>query len=126
MLYRMRTREGGATPFSTGVFVPPTGPPVRLRWEDVRLESPGRWKSPKSGGVYPSGWTISVPRVALETTLTPLVADQELSTGRSTGVTYWEGACRVEGTRSGRRLAGRAYAELTGYAQRDMPGFSGR
>jgi predicted secreted hydrolase len=126
MLYRMRTKEGGATPYSSGVFVPPAGPPVPLRWDDVRLESAGRWRSPKSGGVYPSGWKISVPRLSLETTVTPLVADQELSTGRSTGVTYWEGACRVQGTRSGRPVAGRAYAELTGYAQRDMPGFSGR
>jgi len=82
--------------------------------------------APKSGGVYPSGWRISVPRLSLETTLAPLVADQELSTGRSTGVTYWEGACRVQGTRSGRPVAGRAYAELTGYVERDMPGFTGR
>jgi predicted secreted hydrolase len=126
MLYRMRTKDGGATPFSSGVFVPASGPPVRLRWDDVRLESTGRWRSPRSGGVYPSGWKISVPRLGLETTLTPLVADQELSTGRSTGVTYWEGACRVEATRGGKPVKGRAYAELTGYAQRDMPGFSGK
>ena len=40
----------------------------------------------------------------------------------STGVTYWEGACRVEGTRGGRPIAGRAYVEMTGYAGRDVPG----
>jgi hypothetical protein len=46
-------------------------------------------------------------------------------TGKSTGVTYWEGACRVEGTRAGRAIRGRAYVELTGYAGRDVPGFAG-
>ena len=32
------------------------------------------------------------------------VADQELATLKSTGVTYWEGSCRVEGTRRGRPI----------------------
>ena len=39
-------------------------------------------------------------------------------------MTYWEGACRVAGTRGGRPVTGRAYAELTGYAGRDVPGFA--
>ena len=55
--------------------------------------------------------------------ITPLLPDQELSTTRSTGVTYWEGACRVEGEKEGRPIAGRAYVEMTGYAGRDVPGF---
>ena len=50
------------------------------------------------------------------------MADQELATLQSTGVTYWEGACRVEGTRGGRPIGGRAYVEMTGYAGRDVPG----
>jgi hypothetical protein len=45
-------------------------------------------------------------------------------TEKSTGVTYWEGACRVSGTRVGVAVTGRAYAELTGYAGRDVPGFA--
>jgi predicted secreted hydrolase len=47
-------------------------------------------------------------------TLVPILRDQELRTGRSTGVTYWEGPCRVlDGT--GHEV-GDAYLELTGYA----------
>ncbi len=69
---------------------------------------------------------LAVPRVALELLVDPLVADQELVTGRSTGVTYWEGACRAAGRRGGRPVAARGYAELTGYAGRDVPGFTGR
>ncbi len=38
-------------------------------------------------------------------------------------MTYWEGACRVEGKRNGRPITGRAYVEMTGYAGRDVPGF---
>ncbi|MCA1580907.1 MAG: carotenoid 1,2-hydratase [Acidobacteria bacterium] len=126
MLYRIRTKEGRATPFSSGVFVPPTGPTVPLRFDEVRFRSTREWRSPRSGGVYPAAWEVAIPRLALELTVQPLVADQELVTGRSTGVTYWEGACRAAGRRGGRPVSARGYAELTGYAGRDVPGFSGR
>ena len=123
MLYRMRTKDGGATPFSSGTFVPPSGKPERLRWEDIRVRPTGQWRSPRSGASYPSGWEIAVSQLGLEAKVVPLFPDQELVTEKSTGVTYWEGACRVEGRRGGRPVAGRAYAELTGYARRDVPGF---
>ena len=41
----------------------------------------------------------------------PLVADCELATGGSTGVTYWEGPVELRGS-----TTGRGYAELTGYS----------
>jgi predicted secreted hydrolase len=123
MLYRIRTREGNATPFSSGVFVPAAGPPVRLTWPEMRFTAAGTWKSPRSGAVYPAGWQIAVPKLDLEARVDPLIPDQELVTAESTGVTYWEGACRVTGRRGGKPVAGRAYAELTGYARRDVPGF---
>lgn len=126
MLYRIRTKDGAATPFSSGVFVPPAGDPVPLRWDDVRFRATGQWRSPRSGGVYPAGWEIALPRLSLSVRVDPLVADQELVTGRSTGVTYWEGACRVSGQRSGKSLTGKGYAELTGYSGRDVPGFNTR
>jgi predicted secreted hydrolase len=123
MLYRIRTAGGAATPFSSGVFVPARGSPRRLAWSDVRFRPTKQWRSPRSGATYPSGWEIDVPREALALRVEPLVADQELVTEQSTGVTYWEGACRVTGTAGGRDVAGRAYAELTGYAKRDVPGY---
>jgi hypothetical protein len=46
----------------------------------------------------------------------PLVPDQELRTGRSTGVTYWEGAVAGSGSAGGSPVAVEGYAELTGYA----------
>jgi predicted secreted hydrolase len=122
MLYRIRGRDGAATPFSSGTFVPASGEPRAISWKDVKLEETAVWKSPRSGARYPARWKLGVASLALDVAVTPLLPDQELVTGQSTGVTYWEGACRVEGTRGRRPLSGRAYAELTGYAGRDVPG----
>jgi predicted secreted hydrolase len=128
MLYRIRTADGGATPFSSGVLISAPLPgksvaPVRLAWPDVRFRSTKQWRSPRSGALYPAQWEIEVPKAGLALRVDPLVADQELVTEQSTGVTYWEGACGVTGTARGRPVAGRAYAELTGYARRDVPGY---
>jgi predicted secreted hydrolase len=124
MLYRMRGEGGGATPFSSGTIVDAAGKAVPIRWEDVRLTETKSWKSPRTQARYPAGWEIAVAPLSLSLAVEPLVADQELSTEESTGVTYWEGACRVSGSRAGKSVTGRAYAELTGYAGRDVPGFA--
>lgn len=124
MLYRMRLNNGRASPFSGGTFVPASGPPRPVAWTDVHLEPLVSWRSPATRAIYPAVWSLSVASIGLDVKITPLLSDQELSTAQSTGVTYWEGACRVEGTRSGRPAAGRAYVEMTGYAGRDVPGFS--
>ena len=124
MLFRMRQKGAAATPFSSGTFVPAGGAPRPIAWKDVRLAPTSSWTSPHSKAIYPASWSLSVASVGLTARITPLLADQELSTTRSTGVTYWEGACKVEGTRDGRPIGGRAYVEMTGYAGRDVPGFN--
>jgi predicted secreted hydrolase len=124
MLYRLRDADGRATPFSSGTFVPAKGDPVAVRWENVRLQETKSWTSPRTKARYPAGWKIAVGPLRLDLSLDPLLPDQELVTEKSTGVTYWEGACRVSGSRAGRPVEGRAYAELTGYAGRDVPGFA--
>lgn len=126
MLYRMRRADGSATPFSSGTFVPARGRPTPIRWSDVRLTETRKWTSPRTKARYPAGWKISVPPLRLDVEILPLLPDQELETPGSTGVTYWEGACSVKGTRAGAPVAGRAYAELTGYAGRDVPGMATR
>lgn len=125
MLYRLRRADGGATPFSSGTFVPPRGATSSLKWSDVRLTETASWRSPRGRRArYPAGWRITLAKIGLDIEVAPLVADQELETPGSTGVTYWEGACRVRGTLRGRPVTGRAYVELTGYAGRDVPGAS--
>jgi len=121
MLYRIRARGGAATPFSSGTFVSAAGESRAISWKDVDFKETAFWKSPRSGARYPARWTLGIAPLGLSVTVTPVLPDQELVTERSTGVTYWEGACRVEGTRGGRPVTGRAYAELTGYGGRDVP-----
>jgi predicted secreted hydrolase len=94
MLYRMRLSGGRASPFSAGTFVPRDGPPASIAWSDVALASTSTWTSPHSHATYPAVWTLAVRSIGLDATITPLVADQELSTLKSTGVTYWEAAGR--------------------------------
>jgi predicted secreted hydrolase len=48
----------------------------------------------------------------LDLELDPLMDDQELDSRASTGTIYWEGAVRA---RSGGKLLGLGYLELTGY-----------
>jgi len=123
MLYRLRDAAGRATPFSSGTFVPPSGTPVPVAWDGVAFQETARWTSPRTKATYPAGWRIAVEPLRLDLEIAPLFPDQELVTEKSTGVTYWEGACRVSGAHAGRPVTGRAYAELTGYAGRDVPGF---
>lgn len=125
MLYRMRLRDGTASPFSAGTFVPADGRrPVPISWKDVRLAAKSTWTSKRTKAVYPAVWSLEVASLGLAVEITPLVSDQELVTEASTRVTYWEGACRVEGRRAARPISGRAYVEMTGYAGPDVPGFS--
>jgi predicted secreted hydrolase len=116
MLYRMRAENGAATDFSAGTFVPKTGPARPVSWREVSLTEISRWRSARTKASYPAGWRIAVSSLGLDLSVEPLVADQELVTEQSTAVTYWEGACRVSGSRAGKPIEGRAYAELTGYA----------
>lgn len=118
MLYRLRRENGGKDPFSSGAIVAAGGAARKLSAGDFELEETGRWLSPETGITYPSGWRIRIPSRSCELELTPTVREQELVTGRSTGVTYWEGRCLVKGTAGGKKTAGSAYAELTGYGKR--------
>ena len=114
MDYRLRRKDGSLTPESSGSLVDARGSVRFLRRDDVAVEATGAWKSPHTGGVYPSGWRLRVPSAALDLVLVPTVRDQELA-NLAGGTSYWEGAVDVSDRRSGRHL-GVGYVELTGYA----------
>lgn len=116
MLYRLRRKDAPDSPWSSGTFVRPDGTTEHLEAEEFSVRSDSTWKSPRSGAVYPARWKILVPKAALELTLTPAVADQELSTDRTTRVTYFEGLTTGSGTRAGRPVRADGYVELVGYA----------
>ena len=115
MVYVMRRIDRARDPRSSGTLVAPGGV-SRLRVDDYRLTPGRRWTSPASGAAYPVTWRIEIPPHGIELEVTAAVDAQELETGRSTGVTYWEGAIDVRGTRAGVPVAGSGYLEMTGYA----------
>ncbi len=122
MLYRIRRRDGGFSPFSAGTLVARDGSPRALAAADARVDVAGTWPSPRDGTRYPARWRVRVPSAGLDLDVRPIVADQELNLT----VRYWEGAVDVTGWSSGRPLAGRGYVELTGYGGPAAQGGSNR
>jgi predicted secreted hydrolase len=115
MMYRLRTRDGGADPYSTLTWIERDG---TLRTAEFAWEVLGTWKSPDTGAEYPVRARIRTvdPATGRARTfdIVPLVDAQEI-TGYLGGIAYWEGACRIL-DENGREL-GSAYMELTGYAE---------
>ena len=77
-----------------------------LRLAEIETTVLSYWKSGKSAGRYPAAWRIKVPDAAIDVTVNPLVAGQELITTASTAITYWEGAVAGKGIVAGKRGGG--------------------
>jgi predicted secreted hydrolase len=115
MLYIIRDAQ--KRPISVfGTAVAPDGAASEIASSDIHIQATGEWRSPVTGGVYPSGWIITIPSQSLSLSVTPLLRDQELVTTCSTGVAYWEGAVAIADTGGAQSAAGVGYVELTGYA----------
>jgi len=115
MVFRLRKKDGSSERPS-GTLIPREGPAVDLTHERLVIQPTGSWASTKTKAVYPSGWKIEIPGRGIKLDVQPLIQDQELETGRSTQVVYWEGAAQVRGESGGKPVRGRGYVELTGYA----------
>jgi predicted secreted hydrolase len=120
MLYRLRRADGSADPASSGTVIDHDGRGHHLSIGDFTLESTSHWTSRTTQARYPQRWRLTIPSQQLSLELVPLMAEQELSTTRSTQVTYWEGAIETIGTAQGQPIHGKGYMELTGYAGRFM------
>jgi len=114
MIYSLRQKDGSITPQSSGSLIERDGRVTYLSHADFVTESTGSWKSPHTGGTYPSGWRVRVARANVDLVLAPTVLDQELA-NTAGGVSYWEGSVDVRDARTQRAL-GVGYVELTGYA----------
>ena len=112
MFYALRDRDGGRDPHSAGAWVQSSGEARELTSAAVDIDVTDHWTT-GDGVRYPSGWRVRVPSLALDVTVHPVLADQELNTSPR----YFEGAVDVSGTREGRALRGRGYVELVGYAR---------
>lgn len=118
MLYHLRRTDGSPDPASSGTLIDRDGRGHHLTVGEFTLEPISYWTSQTSHARYPQRWRLTIPSQQLSFELVPLMADQELSTTRSTQVTYWEGAIEATGSIQGRAARGRGYMELTGYAER--------
>lgn len=116
MVYFLRKTDGSIEAASSGTIIEKNGTTQHLNAVDIRMDVLDRWTSPRSNAKYPSTWQLKIPAARIDITLAPLVADQELTTTASTGITYWEGAVAGHGTSAGRDVTVEGYTELTGYA----------
>ena len=114
VVYQIRQQSGDIHPLSSGTLVAADGTPQALTSADFQIEVLRTWRSPADGTVYPAKWRLRIPGEAIELTITPYMADQEMHTL----IRYWEGAVRAQGTAQGRSLAGDGYVELTGYGEK--------
>lgn len=111
MVYRLRTGQGGASPFSAATYVSPDGTVRRLAADEFELTPVGHWLSPATGVRYPVRWRLRIPKLTTDLGVAAVFDDQELDLS----VRYWEGAVDVDGSVNGRQVDGVGYMELTGY-----------
>ncbi|OYY90314.1 MAG: carotenoid 1,2-hydratase [Sphingomonas sp. 28-66-16] len=111
MAFRIR-RADGSTLWAGGSIRRADGRVTTFAPGDVRFDVLRRWRSPRTGALYPvvQRLTVRLPEGLRQWRLDPLFADQELDARRAGQPVYWEGAVQTEG--------GQGYLELTGYAGR--------
>jgi len=112
MLFQIRTASGARDEFSSGTFVTSDGTPQAITFRDFELKPLESWQSKQSGGKYPIRWTIVIPKLNLHLEVRAAIEDQEL---HLQPISYWEGAIRAVGSRSGKPVQGKGYLEMTGY-----------
>lgn len=94
----------------------------QVRWlePDPDVLAPERhWSSPETGARYPVAWRLTLPAADLVLQVQARVDAQE-NVGPRSGVIYWEGAVRAEGSGG---ITGQGYLEMTGYGPDGRPPF---
>jgi predicted secreted hydrolase len=111
LILRLRRRDGSAEPLDRGMLIGADGRAEPLQSKDVKLEPAGWWTSPKSRVRYPVRWTLRLPSLNAELSLTPLVENQETQGA----FRAWSGAVRVTGTATGNRpVSGVGFVDSSG------------
>ncbi len=96
------------------------GSTIHLRYDETvppfYLEFNDYWRSPATGVLYSSGWSLYIPQLDLHLDLDPLVVDQEVAYRTrikhiSPLKPFWEGACHVSGRIGEGSVAGYAFVE---------------
>lgn len=113
MLFQLRESTGRLSDSSSGAFIHMNKMTASLKKDGFKITILDEWRSPHTGGVYPSEWQIQINEPDCLLDVRPWMADQEI---HFPAFTYWEGAVRFEGTCNGIPTGGNGYVELTGYA----------
>ena len=111
MFFQIRREDGSLEPASSGTMVEADGSTRPLSAADVQIDVLDTWRSPASGGEYPSRWRVRIPAAQIDVTVEPLIADQEMDVS----FVYWEGAVQVTGQSGGQPVGGQGFVEMTGY-----------
>ncbi len=113
-------QEDGADIATYGTYIPPDSSPVHLPSDDISLEPTGIWTSPKTGGVYPMGWTLGIDSLALELAMVPAIEESEFAISEIIPVVYWEGSVAAAGSKNGAAVSGNGFVEMVGYVHFDL------
>jgi predicted secreted hydrolase len=113
MVYTIRQSDGTLDPYSQGTLIATDGSTRHLDAKDFGVKVLDTWRSPRTGGVYPAAWILTIPGIDITLQIKPIIANQELNLS----FIYWEGAVDIAGSRDGKVIHGQGYVELTGYAQ---------
>ncbi len=117
MFYRLRLKQGGISPYSSGTYVDSGGHPHFLDSHEFSLLPEKTWTSPYTHARYPIQWRIEVPSLQLDLSSSTPLNSQELAGHNALSPTYWEGAIDLNGKEAGKPLKGMGYLEMTGYAE---------
>ena len=116
MLTRLWRPETGDHYLLYGTWVSPDGEAVHVANHEASLTLTRRWTSLDTGNTYPVAWIFRCEPLDLTLELKAIWKDSEVKTD----VSYWEGAVRITGTRSGVPVSGTGFAELVGYDPRQV------
>ncbi len=108
MAFQMRDASGRPL-WAGGTWRGRDGAVSPLGRDAVQFTTQRRWRSPRTGAVYPveRDLSLKLPDGTRQWRLKPMFDDQELDSRLAGGPVYWEGAVSTQG--------GRGYLELTGY-----------
>jgi len=109
MVYRLRTDDDRASPWSAGILVEADGRYQVLGNDDFDLQPTRRWRD-REGIAWPVEWRVRMPAHGLDLQVRAAFDAQRWNAT----VAYWEGAVEVLGPVG--EPVGRGYLELSGYA----------
>ena len=82
-------------------------------FSEVEFKALGKkWKSEKTGTIYPLSWEIKIPEEKITLKVESLINNQEMNFGT---INYWEGALNVKGQIDKKKIKGEGFMELVGY-----------